>query len=415
MFSHVSILTIIGLVVLIGYYVGTGVRRCRLPSLIGYMLLGVVLGPSLAGWLDTDSLESLSFLTQIILGFVAFSIGSELSLASLRHQGWGIAAIIVTESVLAFSAVCGLILIVSGGDWPLALVFGAMAPASAPAGTVAVIQENRARGPLTKALYAVVGFDDGLAIIIYGLAAAVARSLLVAEETGEAAGVMSSLVVPFREIGLSVLVGVVIGLCFAFLVRHLDRPADILILLFGAVLFASGLAVTFHFSLILTNMFIGFILVNTHHEKDVERVTRQLVNIMPLMFILFFAMAGAHLRLAALPALGLIGLAYIVGRAAGLISGARIGAHIGGAKETIRKYLGLGILSQAGVAIGLALIVKHEFAMIGTPHADHIGAAVLTTITATCIFFEFIGPILTKFALHKAGEIREEEEPGQAP
>ena len=107
-----------------------------------------------------------------------------------------------------------------------------------------------------------------------------------------------------------------------------------------------------------------------------------------------------------LPSLGLIGIIYIISRSFGLILGARLGGVVGKVEKKIKKYLGMGILSQAGVAIGLSLIVKHEFAEIGTPHADAIGTSVLTTITATCIFFEIIGPVLTRIALVKAGEIK---------
>jgi len=132
---------------------------------------------------------------------------------------------------------------------------------------------------------------------------------------------------------------------------------------------------------------------------------------MPLLFILFFVLAGAHLYLSALPSLGLLGIVYIVARSAGLIGGAWVGAVVGRLGDTIRKNLGLGILSQAGVAIGLSLIVKHEFQGIGRvmengmAAGDWIGATVLTTITATCIFFEVVGPITTKIALGRAGEL----------
>ena len=161
--------------------------------------------------------------------------------------------------------------------------------------------------------------------------------------------------------------------------------------------------------MILTNMVVGFVLANTRHESLLHRVTSPLLEVMPLLFVLFFCMAGAHLELSALPALGMIGVVYILGRSAGLIGGARLGAMFGHVEDKVKKYVGLGILSQAGVAIGLSLIVKHEFTQLDAeynlPHALTIGSSVLATITATCVFFEIIGPILTKIALKKAGEI----------
>jgi len=412
-------LAVVGIATLIGYYMGHIARFCKLPSIIGYMILGVIMGPSLLNLFKHSMLEDMAFITEIALGFVAFSIGSELSMSSLRKLGSGIVSIIFAESFTAFFLVTGAVYVYTGFtdggyDLPLALIFGAMAPASAPAGTVAVIQEYKAKGNLTKALYAVVGFDDGLAIIIFGFAAAIAKVLLISEATGETASILPSLIDPCKEIVLSIIVGGVVGFLFCQIVRRLDNSRDILIIVFGAVLLAAGLSQMMHLSLILTNMVIGFMLVNTRREALVHKVTTPLLEVMPLVFVLFFCLAGAHLDLGAIPSLGLLGGVYIIGRTVGLIGGARLGAMIGKVDENIKKYIGLGILSQAGVAIGLALITQHELSGLGSTisggnatHGDVLGTTVLTSVTATCIFFEIIGPILTKIALKKAGEIPE--------
>jgi Kef-type K+ transport system membrane component KefB len=162
-------------------------------------------------------------------------------------------------------------------------------------------------------------------------------------------------------------------------------------------------------------MIIGLVIVNVQRRELVHRMGEVLSDVMPLFFILFFALAGANLHISALPQLGTLGLVYVICRSLGLIGGARIGAQFGNVEEKIKKYVGLGILSQAGVAIGLALIVKQEFAGLGkvvevvngvaVHTGDIIGMRGITTITATCIFFEIIGPICTKIALTKAGEI----------
>lgn len=407
-FLKLSLLTLAGFATLAGFYCGSLARRIHLPSLIGYMVLGVMLGPSVFNLFTEASLQPLTFITEISLGFVAFGIGAELSMVSLKRLGVGIVLIILAESFTAFGVVLGAIYLLTR-DLPLALVFAAVAPASAPAGTVAVIHECRAKGSLTKALYAVVGFDDGLAIVIFGFAAALAKNILVGEVSDANVSVLSAMYPPVREIFLSLLVGTLAGFIFCHLVRRLNNSRDILILVFGTVLVVTGLSVRWHLSLILTNMVIGFVLVNTRRETLVHHVVAPLHEIMPLLFILFFCLAGAHLNLGALPSLGLIGLVYILARSAGLMSGAYWGGSLGRVEPKIRKYIGMGILSQAGVAIGLSLIVRHEFTQLnaeyGVPHALEIGGNVLTTITATCIFFEIIGPILTRIALRKAGEI----------
>ncbi len=396
-------LALIGITVVASYYMGHLAKKMKLPSLIGYMVLGVIMGRSGFGYFGIDLVEKLDFINEIALGFVAFSIGIELSITSLKKQGTGIISIIFAESFAAFFIVLGAIYLLTK-DLPMALIFAAMAPASAPAGTVAVIHETKSKGSLTKALYAVVGFDDGLAIIIFGFAAAMATSLLSNEASGQAASIWPGMIAAVREIGLSLLAGTVIGFIFCNLVRFVHDKRDMIVLTFAAVLIAIGASQQWHLSLILTNMVIGFILINTRKKELADKVSSQLLIVMPLLFILFFSLAGAHLNLSALPSLGVIGLVYIAARSVGLMGGARLGGMFGKVEDKIKKYIGMGILSQAGVAIGLALIVKHDFAAIGTEHADKIGISVITTVTATCIFFELIGPILTKIALTKAGE-----------
>ena len=406
--------TLVGAMLIVCFYAGKLIKKTSLPSLIGYMLVGAFFGPSFKHFgmeVFTESFQnSLSFITQVALGFVAFSIGSELSMKSLKRLGNGIVWIIFSESFAAFFVVTGLIYAVTR-DLPMALIFGSMAPASAPAGTVAIIQEYKAKGSLTQALYAVVGFDDGLAIIIFGFSAAIAKSLLMAETPGHVSeGFFQMLKAPTLEIVLSIVVGTVLGFIFCQLVRFIKNSRDMLIIVFGVVMLGTGLSMMWHLSLILTNMVIGFVLINTRREALVHKVTAPLLEIMPLTFVLFFCLAGAHLQLSALPSLGVIGIAYIFGRSAGLIGGARLGATLGHVEEKIKKYVGLGILSQAGVAIGLALIVSSEFAGLGAvvdgvSHGSRIGTKVITTITATCLVFEIIGPILAKYALGKAGEL----------
>jgi Kef-type K+ transport system membrane component KefB len=433
---HEQAMLLLGLVTLIAFYFGGLARRVNLPSLIGFMAFGVVLGPSVLGLFQSDhdgivgNLSRFSFITEVALGFVAFTIGAELSMRSLRQMGRGVVSIILMESFGAFLVVMGVVYALTR-SWPLALLFGAVAPASAPAGTVAVIQEYRAKGPLTQVLYAVVGFDDGLAILIFGFAAALAKVILLTSlnVTEGSDTFMAAMKTPAMEIAGSLVVGTVMGFIFCQLVRRLQHPRDMLIMVFGTVLTATGIASHFHLSLILTNMVIGFVLVNTRHRTLVQRVSAPLQEVMPLMFVLFFCMAGAHLNIEELPKLGVVGVAYVFARSAGLIGGSRLGASLGRADEKIKKYVGLGILSQAGVAIGLSLIIQKEFSELasrpevaasiekmgvaGQVLYDPVamGAVLITTITATCIVFEIIGPILTKYALTKAGEIHPTETP----
>lgn len=397
-------LAVVGLGAAVSLYAGKLARRFGLPSLIGYLITGILMGASILGVVEESALRHTRFVTDIALGFVAFTIGSELSTSSLRQLGSSIVLIILFESFMAFAVVFVAVYAVTGGELAVALVFAALAPASAPAGTVAVIQEYKARGRLTKALYAVVGFDDGLAILIYGFAAAFARGLV----SHHVQGVWHSLMLPAREIGISVAVGAVMGLVYTLLARRLRTASELPALTFAFVAMTAGIAARFHLSLILACMSIGFVLTNSTPRTAVNRIVMQNRTLMPLVFILFFFLAGAHLDIAALPALGLLGIVYILARSGGKMAGAWLGGVLGGAETKIRRYLGMGILSQAGVAIGLSLIIAQDFAEIGTPLADRIASMVITTIAATCVIFEIVGPLLAKRALKKAGELGRE-------
>lgn len=399
-----TLLALVGLAVTLGLFSGRLVKRIGLPSIIGYMLLGTISGVSMLKLFHHTHLQELAFITDIALGFVAFSIGNELKLTTLKSLGKSIGLIILLESVSALILVSVLVYLVTG-DIVTALIFGALAPATAPAGTVAVIREYKAKGKLSSSLYAVAGFDDGVAILLFGLTVAIAKQILLSNAGIAQGSLAAGLIKPTLEIVASLILGGILGFLYSFLVRKLESRNNIPALTFGFILMGAGLASMFHLSLILVNMGIGFVLANTSKQSTIMSVNEQLRSLMPLLFILFFFLAGAHLNFAALPSLGLIGAAYIVGRSTGKIGGAWLGAYLGGATKTIRNNIGLGLLSQAGVAIGLSLLVAQEFASVDTPQAQAIAASVVTTITATCIIFEIIGPITARIALKNAGEI----------
>lgn len=410
--STLSMLSIVGLIAVVGYYFGRNMRHLRLPSIIGFMVFGVLLGPSVCNLLSEQRVETLGFIPDVALGFVALSIGMELKFSALKKLGKSIIYIILLESFGAFVLVFASLYLLTG-DAVLSLLFGAIAPASAPAGTVAVIKEYKAKGSLTKALYAVVGFDDGLGIIIFGFAMAFAQGMLAQQAGMQSASLLHTILEPLKEVGLSTLIGGVIAIIFILLARRIPHADDLLILVFGFTLIICGLCMQLHLSLILTNMIMGMVVVNTQSNSLVMRIQGRLSVLLPLLFILFFTIAGANLHISALPSLGLIGLVYVFARSAGLIGGSRLGAWLGKAEPMIKNYVGLGILSQAGVAIGLSLMIKQNLKNAGPlldassmmHRGEQIGGVIITTITATCIFFEIIGPILTKHALKKAGEI----------
>jgi Kef-type K+ transport system membrane component KefB len=398
-------LLLIGAATVVAFFVGKLANRVRLPAVVGYIVTGVALGPSMVticrqeAILCEEVVDSLGVVSDIALALVAFTIGSELRAEVFRKVGRGILLIIVLESLLAFAFVTAGVYLVER-DWALALILGAVAPASAPAGTLVVLQEFRAKGPLTSSLLAVVGLDDGLGIVIYAFAAAVAHLFF----TGlQESGVALQLGKAFAEIAGAVALGLGLGFLLVLLARRLRSRNDVLIVSAAVVFVCAGLSNWLHVSLILSNLVLGMVAINLSWKTG-QRAFDALQSITPPIYVLFFVLAGAHLDIALLPAMGLVGLAYIVCRVIGKLLGAYIGSSVTAVPDVVRKYLWLGIISQAGVAIGLGLLVMREFSRYGE-QGRRVASLVITTVAATTLIFEILAPITTKIAIRKADEI----------
>lgn len=393
-----EVLFLVGIAIAVGYAGGKLAELLKFPGVVGYLIAGLIFGPSFLNVFNISLLEDMRVFHGFALSLIAFIIGSEMKTATLKEMGKGMSLVILSESFVAFALVAFGVYLLTG-KWYLALTFAALAPASAPAGTVAVLQESKAKGRLTNALYTVVGLDDGLAIVIFAFAIAIARLIL----TGEPVSFSNILTGPVLEIIGSVALGTAAGLLVGFAGRTVTGQGPVLVITLGGVLLCTGLAEQFHLSLILANLALGMVFVNLFPVVNRKAYGAVQPVSMPA-YIIFFFIAGATLQVKLLPAMGLLGLVYILCRSAGLIGGAFAGATLSKQTPIIRKYLGVGILSQAGVAIGLAVLAAAEFRPLGD-EGRNVAVAVVNTIAATTIVFEIIGPIGTRFAVSRAGEV----------
>ncbi len=287
-----------------------------------------------------------------------------------------------------------IILLVFGFDTPLAITLGAIATATAPAATLMVVRQYKAKGPVTNILLPVVALDDAVGLIVFSISLSIAKALA----SGAALTVKAMLIEPCIEIFGSLIIGAVIGFIMTFCMRFFKSRANRNMVTICAVFLGSALADMLGMSQLLLCMAIGAIFANFSDLADtVLGLSEQWT---PPLFLLFFVISGAELDLAVLPSVGLLGILYIVFRSLGKYLGAFFGAKIVKAEKNIQKYLGVSLLPQAGVAIGMSQIVITALPQYG----DKIRAVVLT---ATLIY-EFVGPLLTKLALTKAGEIEKQ-------
>ncbi len=395
----------IALLLAMGLLGGKICQYLRLPSVTGYILAGLLLGPSAANFITEESIgHSLDHFTKIALMLIAFGIGEHIELKKLKSHTRSLMWIGICETTGAFAAVSAAIYatIVFTGfqveSWhlkdyiALSLLLGAVGVATAPAATLLVIRELKAKGPLTSTLMAIVAIDDGLAIMIFGLIVTLTHQLI-----GQSGNhFMYSLMIGFVEIGGSLCLGLLTGFCLIVVLGRLKESGELLTAGLAILLLCSELAIYLHLSPLLAGMAAGFILVNKV-ERDV-RIFRVLNRFEPPIYILFFTLAGTHLDINSLKAAGIIGIVYFLARISGKIAGVALGARIAGSQKRIRKYLGFALLPQAGVAIGLIFLLSSDPALM-------VYTSIITPVVLAGVFLsELIGPVSARFALTKAGE-----------
>jgi Kef-type K+ transport system membrane component KefB len=367
------------------------VKLVRLPDVTGYLIAGLLIGPSCFNLIQESALEGLHIITLTALGFIAFSIGAEFKLSSLKSIG--IKCIIITLTQ-AFGAVLlvDLVLCLFGFDVPLAITLGAIATATAPAATLMVVRQYRAKGPVTSTLLPVVAMDDAVGLVVFAISVAIAGAL----SGGAAVTVTEVLFKPMLEILLSLALGAGLGVVTALAMRLFHSKTNRLCVCIAVVLLGSALAERFGLSSLLLCMATGAVYVNLFSDSQVM-LERSEAWTAPL-FMVFFVISGADLNLAALPAVGLLGVLYLLARGLGKYFGTVLGAGLVKADPNIRKYLGFTLLPQAGVAIGMA-----QLAILKLPT---YGTQIQVVVLCATLVNELIGPVLSKIALTKAGEIQ---------
>ncbi len=392
-FSDFNIILLLGLALGLGFLVGKGTHLMKITGIVGYIITGVLIGPHVLGLVQTYQLET-ELVTNFALGFVAFIIGGNLTRSLVKKMGRSVFVIIIGECVAAFFVVLlGVYFLTK--NLSLALILAALAPASAPAGAVAVIHEYHAKGKLTDSILAVVGFDDGLAVLIYAFSIAIVGVLISNQIV-----VSEMLFTPLLEVGGAIVLGLVSGLFFSFVLRRLNEREEIITVGLTAILVTSGLAVFWGFSLILAGLTLGMVVINRYPQEN-RPVFDHIGSISLPIYVIFFITAGIHLDITMLTGIGFLGAVYIICRVVAKLLGSYFGAWLSNADSVIRDNIGFAILSQAGVAIGLSLLAANKLEGMGM---YDMAARVVTVIAATTVVFEVIGPVAARFAILRAGE-----------
>ncbi len=392
-----NILLSFSIILILGLFSTRLMKLVNFPNVTGYLIVGLLVGPFCLGIINKENIEGLKIITNVALGFIAFSIGGEFKLSTLKRLGKNIFIITLFQAIVT-SGLTFIVLWAVKVPMPITLALCAIAAATAPAATLMVVRQYKAKGPVTDTLLPVVALDDAIGLMIFSLCFALAKVI----ETGGALTINNVLVMPILEIVLSIVIGGLIGLVLSLVMKIFKSRANRLIWMIAAVFLGiamcslMGELVGIELSSLLLCMMMGAVFTNMRPDSisildGQERWT-------PPLFMLFFIISGAELDLTVLPTVGVIGIAYLAARSVGKIVGSALGAKTVKADSNITKYLGLTLLPQAGVAIGMAQMVSMS---LGGVVAEKVTAVVL----CATLIYELVGPLITKIALTKAGEI----------
>ncbi len=387
---HLNTLFYLALILFAGLIFGRAVKLLKLPNVTGYLIAGLLIGPYVLKLVPLDLVKGMELVSEIALSFIAFSIGSEFKLSYLKKVGMMPIIIAIMEG-LAATLVVTLVLILTGFNAEIAILLGAIASATAPAATIMVVRQYKAKGPVTDTLMSVVALDDAVALMAFGFSVAIVN---IMQHPGETSLIISILK-PVGEIIGSLLLGFLLGVLFTFPLRFFKKDSNRLIITAGFVFLGSSLATMLGLSPLLLCMSLGAMLVNV--SKSGDSILKLTDSITPPIFLMFFVVSGMELDITVLPKVGLIGILYIVCRVIGKVAGASLGAVIMKAPDTVKKYIGFSLVPQAGVAIGLSLMAAQML--------PEYGQTIRAVILSATFIYELTGPAITKVALKKAGEI----------
>ncbi len=392
-----NILVDLGIIVALAYLVSKLFQRVGVPQVIGFMLVGIVLGRSGLHFITNGMLLSLQPFIDLALGFIGFNIGREMELSLLRRGSKEIMVILMFETLLAFTLVF-LGFYAYFGDHIIALLFGALAAATAPAATVDVIWEYRARGVLTQTLLFILALDDIIGVIMTRLVIAYTEAIL----TAGAVSFSRIGLLALGEIGGSLALGVVLGWLVSNIVRFKHKKGGIIVLATASVLLCTGLAEMWDLSPILANITFGAALANfseeaSHSFEEIEETATPI-------YILFFVLIGASLDLSIIGVVLGISIMYVILRSVGKFGGVFIGGRMAKAAPVVQKNLGLCLWSQAGVTLGLAMVIYSEFPVLGTA-GQELADLIISVIAVSTLIVQIIGPSGVKLAIKRAGEI----------
>ncbi len=399
---------IIGIIISTGFICGEIATKIKLPKVTGYIIAGVLLNPDLLNLIPQDFTNHTDIVTNVALSFITFSVGGILLYSHIKKLGKGILFITLFEAEFAFLAVvAGMLLITPlfitypDATWlttfiPLSLLIGCLASPTDPSATLAVAHEYKARGKVTSTIMGVAALDDVTGIINYSMAIALAQVLI----THKKLWLFFSTSKPLIIIGGAIILGIVFGFIFNKATSLIKKETEgvLIVLVFAVLSLCFGTAVLIGVDELLSTMVMGIYVANFNPKRNIifkilERYTEELI------FVLFFTLSSMQLNFSVLFTYIILVIFFVIFRTIGKVLGTITGAALAESPTNVRKYTAGGLIPQGGIVVGLALLIKQNSAF------DNISDIIISIVIGATVVHELIGPVLSKMALKKAGEI----------
>ncbi|MWJ27069.1 sodium:proton exchanger [Halomonas sp. ZH2S] len=386
--GHIPLTLIFGVLLLTGWFAHVAGEKTGIPRVSLLLVIGVIAGPDMLDLVPDQVSSWFDQVTHLALAMVGFLLGERFMGRELKRSGRKVLIISIGE-VLSAAVAVFLATQLIGLDPVMGLLLAAMAPASAPAATLDVINEEGASGPLSGIVLGVVAIDDAWGVILFSILLVLAQALN--SDMAPLGWMLSAIWEVFGGIAL----GVILGFPMALMTGHMRKGEPTLLEASGFVLLCGGLALWLNISYLLACMALGATVAN--RAKHYKRPFSDIKGAIEPFMVMFFLLAGFKMDIGMLPSLGMIGAVYIVSRTIGLIGGGALASSVAGADSVVRRNVGWCLLSQAGVALGLALLVEERF--------PEVGSKILPLVIGSTIIFELLGPIFVRWRLKRAGEI----------
>ncbi len=405
-----SIFLNLGVLIIIGVLGGIVAEKVKLPRVTGYIIAGILFGPDLIGLIPSDFLKDVGLLKVLTLGFVGFNIGMEVKFSFLKYHGLRIVIITVIQALFTFLVVFLLVyLFAPSHKLTYGLILGAIASVTTPTPIVACMRGYKTKGELSDIVCPVVAIDDIIGIVLFTLLLPV--GIYIAGHEGEVLQFVDLIRGPLLNIGISVLIGLVLGFGTKFLLKFYSRSDNISLelIIVTVILIGVGIGELIDVSDILIPLVIAIVIANGVKPLMVDRIKNNTdVIVLPLLLV-FFTLSGADLHAKSINVIGILSIVYVFVRVVGKVVGTSLAAKVAGEPKKIVKYLGIMMIPQGGVALDMAILAELRFMQVygetNDPVFEEIGNTIFAVILFAIIVYKIIGEIVVKYAFKQAHEI----------